>query len=57
MEKTILLVDDNKDILDFLSRDLRTEYVVFTAKNGKEGLTIIEQHSIQLIISDIKMLS
>jgi DNA-binding response OmpR family regulator len=55
MEKTILLVDDNKDILDFLSRDLRAEYVIFTAKNGKEGLDIIEQHSIQLIISDIKM--
>ena len=55
MEKTILLVDDNKEILEFLSRDLRTEYVVFTARNGKEGLNIIETHSIQLIISDIKM--
>ncbi len=55
MEKTILLVDDNKEILEFLSRDLRTEYVVFTARNGKEGLNIIESHSIQLIISDIKM--
>lgn len=55
MEKTILIVDDNKEILEFLSRDLRTEYVVFTARNGKEGLSIIETHSIQLIISDIKM--
>ena len=54
MEKTILIVDDNKEILEFLSRDLRTEYVVFTARNGKEGLSIIETHSIQLIISDIK---
>jgi len=55
MEKTILIVDDNKEILEFLSRDLRTEYVVFTARNGKEGLSIIETHCIQLIISDIKM--
>lgn len=55
MEKTILLVDDNNEILEFLSRDLRSEYVVFTARNGKEGLNIIENHSIQLIISDIKM--
>jgi len=55
MEKTILLVDDNKEIVEFLSKDLRTEYVVFTARNGKEGLNIIETHSIQLIISDIKM--
>src|SRR5438045_771182 len=55
MEKTILLVDDNKEIVEFLSRDLRTEYVVFKARNGKEGLNIIESHSIQLIISDIKM--
>ncbi|MCW3092498.1 MAG: response regulator [Ferruginibacter sp.] len=55
METTILLVDDNKEILTFLSKDLQEEYVVFTARNGKEGLKIIEEHSIQLIISDIKM--
>jgi len=39
MEKTILLLDDNKEILEFLSRDLRNEYVVFTARNGKEGIS------------------
>ncbi len=55
MENTLLLVDDNKEIVEFLSRDLRSEYIVFTARNGKEGLKIIENHSIQLIISDIKM--
>jgi two-component system cell cycle response regulator len=55
MENTLLLVDDNKEILTFLSKDLQDEYIVFTARNGKEGLSIIENNSIQLIISDIKM--
>jgi len=55
MKDTILLVDDNKEILDFLSKDLQAEYIVFTAANGQEGLDIIENQSIQLIISDIKM--
>ena len=55
MENTILLIDDNKEILTFLSKDLQKDYVVFTAGNGREGLDIIENQSIQLIISDIKM--
>ena len=36
---TILLVDDEQDILDFLSYNLQKEgYKVFTASNGEEAL-------------------
>ncbi len=37
--KTILIVDDERDILDFLKYNLQKEgYTVLTAKNGKEAL-------------------
>ena len=40
-EYTVLLVDDENDILDFLSYTLEKEgYKVFTADNGKEGIKL-----------------
>ena len=42
--KKILLVDDEKDILEFLSYNLKKEnFEVFTANNGKEGLKIAKE--------------
>ena len=38
MEQRILLVDDEADILEFISYNLiREGYQVYTATNGKEG--------------------
>jgi len=51
----ILLVDDNEDILDFVSDDLSEKYHVLTAKNGIEALAILHQEIVQLVISDIMM--
>ncbi len=52
----ILLVDDEKDILEFLSYNLRKEgYEVFTARNGKDGLKIAFEELPHLIILDIMM--
>ena len=53
--KTILVVDDEKDIVDLLKYNLKNEgYTVLTARNGKEALTQAEQKP-QLIILDIMM--
>ncbi|WP_084490067.1 response regulator transcription factor [Niabella ginsenosidivorans] len=52
---TILLVDDNEDILDFLADDLGEKHTVLSAKNAGEAFHILEDHSVQLIISDIMM--
>lgn len=51
----LLLVDDNEDILDFVSGDLEEKYEVLTARNGLEALALLEQEIIQLVISDIMM--
>lgn len=52
---TVLLVDDNEEILDFISDDLSERYSVITAQNGREALEVLNTHSIQLVISDIMM--
>lgn len=53
---TILLVDDEPDILDFLSYNLKKEgYTVYTANNGSEGLTIAKEKKPHLIVLDIMM--
>ncbi len=53
---TILLVDDEQDILDFLSYNLQKEgYKVFTASNGEEALKMVKQICPSLILLDIMM--
>lgn len=50
----ILVIDDNIDILTLLSDSL-SEYNVFTATNADEGLEILKNKSIDLIITDVMM--
>jgi two-component system alkaline phosphatase synthesis response regulator PhoP len=53
---TILIVDDEPDILEFLSYNLKKEgYKVFTAANGEEGLLLTQQIQPSLIILDVMM--
>ncbi len=53
---TILLVDDELDILEFLSYNIRKEgYKVFTASNGEEAIRLTQQLNPSLIILDVMM--
>ena len=53
---TLLLVDDEPGILSALRRLLRKSgYVIHTAESGKAGLEILEQHPVDLVISDMRM--
>jgi two-component system alkaline phosphatase synthesis response regulator PhoP len=52
----VLLVDDELDILEFLSYNLEKEgYIVFTAKNGLEALEVAAKEIPHLIILDVMM--
>lgn len=52
----ILLVDDEQDILDFLSYNLKKEgYQVFTALNGKDAISIAKKEMPHLIVLDVMM--
>ena len=52
----ILIVDDESDIRDALSRHLRfLDYDVETAANGEEAQKILETRKTDIVISDIMM--
>lgn len=52
----ILLVDDEKDVLEFMSYNLKNEgYEVFTANNGNDAIAKATQILPNLIILDVMM--
>lgn len=55
-ERNLLLVDDEENISRSLVRLLRQDnYKIFTADSGKQGLEILKQHEIGVIVSDQRM--
>ena len=55
-EHKILLVDDEPDILEFLSYNLKKEgYTVYMATNGTEAVAVAKKESPDLIILDVMM--
>jgi signal transduction histidine kinase len=56
MDKTILIVDDEKDICDVLSISLSDlGYKVFTAEDGEEALRIVKRVNPPIVLTDIRM--
>lgn len=55
--KTILCVEDNQDMQQFIQTLLQTDYHVITANNGLDGLAALREHAqkIDLVISDAMM--
>lgn len=52
----ILIVDDEEDILEFISYNLKKQdYRVFTSINGKDALKVARQEKPDLILLDIMM--
>ena len=51
----ILIVEDNPDLLDFLTSLLGNYYQVKSASNGKEALKLIAENIPDLIITDLMM--
>lgn len=52
---TLLIVEDNQDLLQLLSEIFSSSYNIHLAENGREALDIIADHHIDCIISDIMM--
>jgi CheY-like chemotaxis protein len=54
--KKILLIEDNKDVRENTAEILQlAQYMVTTAKNGKEGVELAQKEKPDLIICDIMM--
>lgn len=53
---TVLLVDDNRELLSTVSDSMSRNYAVLTASDGAEALEVLERHDgIDVIISDFMM--
>src|SRR5688500_1470651 len=55
MEPVVLIVDDNKEIIEFLTDNLKPTYNILGAYDGETALEILEKESVHLIVSDIMM--
>ena len=54
-EASLLIVEDTREMLDFLLKNLGQKFKVFGATNGKEALAVLEDTSIDIILSDVAM--
>jgi DNA-binding NtrC family response regulator len=52
---SVLLVDDEPEILFSLKGLLRREFDLYTAESGSQALEILRQHSIHVIMTDQRM--
>lgn len=55
MQPALLVVEDDRELCEYVVSHFSECYQVFTATNGLEGLNVLEQHQISLIISDWMM--
>lgn len=56
MTPRILIVDDEVEILNSLSAVLQDEgYITFSAKNGNEGLKILQEEIVNLVLLDLRL--
>lgn len=51
----VLIVDDSRDFLEFMTAELGTRFKVRVAANGKEALDRISDHKPDIILSDVMM--
>ncbi|RTY99965.1 response regulator, partial [Flavobacterium bomense] len=52
---TLLLIEDNEDLLDFIAKDLMENYTILKSSNAIQALEIVDCENIQLVISDVMM--
>lgn len=51
----VLIVEDTKDMQDFIAGNIGKEYSVLCADNGVEALKVLDEQSVDIILSDLYM--
>ena len=54
-DTSVLIVDDNNDIREYLRTILQDKYQVFEAEDGQKGLALAQEQVPDIIISDVMM--
>ena len=52
---SILIVEDDATLNDYIKTELANEYTIYQAYNGKQALSVLNEKGISLIVSDIMM--
>lgn len=52
---TLLIVEDQKDLRQYIAKELAPDYTIYEAFNGKEAIDLLNKHLIHVIVSDIMM--
>lgn len=52
---SILIVEDDTTLNDYIKTELSSEYTVYQAYNGSQALSVLTEKNISLIVSDIMM--
>lgn len=52
---TVLVVEDSRELLETLQKDLSQWYDILTAPNGSVALRIIEEKGVDVVVSDVMM--
>ncbi|MBU1249045.1 MAG: response regulator [Proteobacteria bacterium] len=56
MPTKILVIDDERPTLSMFKLHLDLQgYEVFTAENGNEGMALFQEHSIPIVLTDVRM--
>ena len=55
MKKSVLVIDDDKLMLNFLQGLLENKYDVMSANNRKDGLSLLLLHNPDLVVLDLVM--
>lgn len=53
--KTLLIIDDNKEIRDYIKLVFQQDYILYEADGGEPGLRLIREQLPDLVISDLMM--
>lgn len=53
--KVVLSVEDNEEFQTFMTNQLKNDYVILKAQNGRQALDILSRQSVDIIISDVMM--
>ena len=54
-KRTLLIIDDNTDIRNYLIKLFSGTYIIYSADNGEEGLKLTKKYMPDLVLSDITM--
>lgn len=55
LKESVLIVDDQPEILNSLERLLKEHYKIYVASNGLAALDVLKKHDIALILADQRM--